>query len=96
MPLFHLEPVSGSESHEFWQMSLIGAIPCFVVAGAEAEARQRVHDLTVELASTAAGSPWLDPKLSRCTALGPDQEPPFAVEENQVVDSNGRVLADDR
>ena len=70
MPVFKLEPIEGTEEHGDWWTSSLSPTPVWLRADNADQARQRMHLATcstVCVPLAAAGTPWANAELVRCT-----------------------------
>jgi hypothetical protein len=93
MPIFYLEPRDGVTSDLRWEATTLRE-GCWTDAGSEADARQAVALLTIQMIDFRPGektliSPWYDPALTDCR---PDK-PPLQVPEGIIVTVTGRTIS---
>ena len=92
MTIYRLDPIEWIEQHPCWKATSHKET-CWVVAGSESQARQRVYSSTMRLSDGSAErpvrrSPWLDPSLTTCR----EERPSFPVLEGAVVGPKGRIV----
>lgn len=80
MPIYRLEPIKGTERHNYWLTSVVPPVPVWVHANSPDLARQRMQSAVREVYSNAlhgeVHTPWVETSLVSCTEDASHYVPP--------------------